>query len=100
LFTSPEEKEDLESVLASMGEMGFHAFKWRVAHALANPYVPVRKIYEVIRPVWDHPTLAVYEHSDWIYYFPKLSELPPWYHIQFGRSYELSERCPVVTWNV
>jgi SAM-dependent methyltransferase len=100
VFISPESKEDLQSVLAEKGRIGFHAFKWRVAQALANPYVPVREIYEVIKPVWDHPTLAVYEHSDWIYYFPKLSELPPWDHIQFGRSYELAERCPVITWDL
>ncbi len=98
LFISPERKEPLESVLKEKHTLGFHAFKWKVAQALADPYVSVKKLYEVIRPVWDHPTLEVYQNSDLIYYFPKLSELPPWDHIQFGSSYELAERCPVVTW--
>ncbi len=97
LFISPERKESLQTVISEK-ETNFHAFKWKVAHALANPYVPVKTLYEVIQPVWDHPTLDVYQNSDHIYYFPKLSELPPYDHIQFGSSYELAERCPVVTW--
>jgi SAM-dependent methyltransferase len=98
LFISPEFREDVQSILKEKEGMGFHAFKWRVAHALANPYVPVRELYEIIRPIWDHPTLDVYHNSDLVYYFPKLSELPAWDHIQFGTSYELAERCPVITW--
>ena len=98
-FIAPEVKEDLQFVLSQKCFMGFHAFKWRVAHALANPYVAVKDIYEVIRPVWDHPTLNVYQNSDLVYYFPKISELVGWDHIQFANSYELAERCPVITWN-
>src|SRR5690606_25509904 len=98
LFISPEEKEETQSVLQEKEKIGFHAFKWKVAHTLANPYVPVKQIREVIRPVWNHPTLNVYEHSDLIYYFPKLSELPAWESIQFATSYELADRCPIVTW--
>ena len=79
--------------------MGFHAFKWRVAHAIANPYVRVKDLYQVIKPVLDHPTLEPYRESDLIYYFPKLSELPAWDQIQFSSSYELAERCPVITWS-
>ncbi len=98
LFISPERKEDLQSVIKEKEKMGFHAFKWRIAHALADPYVSVKTLYQVIKPIWDHPTLEVYQDSDLIYYFPKLSELPPWEHIQFGSSYELAQRCPIVTW--
>jgi SAM-dependent methyltransferase len=98
LFLSPEKKETLEEVLRTKDKTGFHAFKWRVAQTLANPYVPVKEIYRVIQPVWDHPTLEVYRNSDLVYYFPKLSELPSYERIQFGTSYELAERCPVVTW--
>ena len=98
LFISPERKESLQSVLKEKHTMGFHAFKWRVAQSLADPYVSVKTLYQVIRPIWDHPTLEVYENSDLIYYFPKLSELPRWDHIQFASSYELAERCPVITW--
>ena len=39
VYISPEIKEDLAIVLEKKGEMGFHAFKWRVAQALADPYV-------------------------------------------------------------
>lgn len=98
IFTSPESTEDLDYVLSKKMEMGFHAFKWRVAHAMANPYVRVKDLYRVIKPVCDHPTLNIYRESDLIYYFPKLSQLPHWNHIQFGSSYELAERCPVITW--
>lgn len=100
LFISPESKEDLQSVVKNREGMGFHAFKCKVAQSLANPYISVKTLYEVIRPIWDHPTLEVYQNSDLVYYFPKLSELPPWDHIQFGSSYELAERCPVVTWQM
>ena len=41
VFISPESKEDLEHVLATREGMGFHAFKWRVAQVMANPYVRV-----------------------------------------------------------
>ena len=96
-YVSPEEKEDLAAVAAEKGKMGFHAFKWRVAHVLADPYVKVEDLYRAMRPIWDHPTLEIYRGSDLSYYFPKLSEIPPWDHIQFG-GYELAELCPVVTW--
>ena len=100
MFISPEEKEDLNVVLKEKENMGFHAFKWRVAQALANPYVPVKDLYRVLQPICDHPTLDLYRHSDLIYYFPKLSELPPYQNIQFATSYELAERCPVITWHL
>ncbi len=100
VFISPEIKEDLTSVLEKKEEMGFHAFKWRVAQALATPYLRVKDLYCVMKSVYDHPTLELYKESDLIYYFPKLSDLPPWNEIQFGSSYELADRCPVITWNL
>ena len=52
-------------------------------------------------PVFSTPfPLDFYRDSDAVYYFPKLSELPPWDHIAFPTSYELSERCPIVTWEM
>lgn len=98
VFISPETKEDINEVVRTKDATGFHAFKWRVAHALADPYVTVKELYRVILPIWPHPTLEVYEGSDDVYYFPKLSELPPWDQLQFSSSYELAERCPIVTW--
>jgi hypothetical protein len=100
MFISPETKEDLATVIEKKGEMGFHAFKWRVAQALADPYVRVKDLYCIMKAVYDHPTLEVYQESDLVYYFPKLSELPPWDNIQFGNSYELADRCPIITWNL
>ncbi len=99
VFISPEKKEDLATVLKKKEEMGFHAFKWRVAHAIANPYLPVKELYRVMKSVSDHPTLEIYRESDLIYYFPKLSQLPLWDKIEFGTTYELADRCPVITWN-
>lgn len=100
LFVSPEKKESYDEVLNAKNLMGFHAFKWRVAHTLADPYIPVKELYKAIFPIWPHPTLEVYRESDLIYYFPKLSELPPASHINVPSSYELADRCPIVTWNI
>jgi SAM-dependent methyltransferase len=98
LYISPETKEDYEDVLRTKKKTGFHAFKWRVAQVLANPYIRVKDLYNAVLPVWDHPTLQFYQDSDLVYYFPKLSELPAYDQIQFPSSYDLAERCPVVTW--
>lgn len=98
VFIAPEEGEKVEDVLQQAKGNNFHAFKWRVAHALAHPYVSVQKMFDVIHPIWQHPTLDVYKGSSLIYYFPKLSELPQRKQIHYARSYELAERCPVITW--
>jgi SAM-dependent methyltransferase len=98
LFISPEKKESLDAVFAAKKKMSFHAFKWRVAQAVADPYIAVKDLYRIIQPIWDHSTLNIYRSSDLIYYFPKLTDLPKWDVIQFASSYELAERCPVVTW--
>lgn len=98
VFISPKIKEDVAIVLEKKGEMGFHAFKWRVAQALANPYVRVKDLYHIMKSICDHPTLELYRNSDLIYYFPQLSDLPPWDNIQFASSYELADRCPIITW--
>lgn len=98
VFISPEQKDKLEEVLQFADRANFHAFKWRVAHVLANPYVRVQELFDVIHPVYPHSTLAVYKESPLVYYFPKLRELPASEHTQFAVSYELAERCPVITW--
>jgi SAM-dependent methyltransferase len=98
VFTAPEKREELSDIVKERDRHTFHAFKWRVAHSLANPYVSVKKIYSVLHPVWDHPTLEIYRDSDVAHYFPKLSELPPWDSIEYATSYDLAERCPLITW--
>ena len=70
IFTSPESKEDLHEVLEKGRGMGFHAFKLRVAQAMANPYVRVQDLYRVIQPVWNHPTLRTPAKS---FYSPLIS---------------------------
>ncbi len=97
-FIAPEEKEDIHEILKNKEGLSFHALKWRLAQSLADPYIPVKNIYKILKPIYNHPTLDLYKGSDLIYYFPKLSELPKWDHIQFATTYELSDRCPLITW--
>lgn len=98
VFVAPEIPESLGTVIDEKDKTNFHAFKWRVAMSLANPFVAVKDIYAVIKPVLGHPTLEVYKNSDAVYFFPKLSQLPTWTSIQYSSSYQLAERCPVITW--
>jgi len=99
VFVSPEEKELLDYVFETWDRTNFHAFKWRVAQSLSNPYVPVSDIYHKIKPFWEHPTLDVYENSNAVYFFPKLSDITSWSNIDTPTSYELADRCPILTWN-
>ena len=98
VFVSPEEKEGLSYILQTKDDTNFHAFKLRVTQALANPYISVAERGRIMQKFSDHPNLNVYEGSNLIYYHPRLSELPPPNQISFSDSYELAERCPVVTW--
>lgn len=100
VFIAPEIKEDVDRVIETKNLTEFHAFKWRIAAALADPFVPVQKIYDVIYPIWNHKTLDVYNGSDLVYYFPKLSELPPYDAIIYPNSYELAKRCPLLLWHL
>ncbi len=98
VFIAPEIQENLDVVLSQRHRHTFHAFKWRVAHAMATPYVPVKAFYDVLFPLTQNKTLEVYKDDDSSYFFPKLSELPKWDRIHFNTSYDLAERCPIITW--
>lgn len=98
VFTSPENRENLNDVLNSRESMGFDAFQLRVTNAIANPYVSVQERCKIIKSVWNHPNLEIYQGSNLVYYHPKLSELPPYESISYSSSYELAERCPIITW--
>jgi hypothetical protein len=98
IFVSPEIREDLAHVLQTQNQTNFHAFKLRVTQAMANPFVSVAERGKIMRQVSNHPNLDVYEGSKLIYYHPKLSQLPPFTSIRWSHSYELAERCPIVTW--
>lgn len=98
VFIAPEEREDLSTIIVEKNILGFHAFKWRVAHCLSNPYVKVKDIYNVLKPICSHPTLEIYKDAEVNYYFPKLSALPKWDIIHFNDDYDLADRCPIITW--
>lgn len=98
VFIAPTIRESLDQVFDFKSGCNFHALKWRVAHSLANPYVSVRDIYDEFEMDWCHPTLEVYRDSKAVYYFPKLTDLPEWSELRFPSTYELAERCPIITW--
>ena len=124
-FCAPEEGEDPAAVIsdARAGRIAnFHAFKWRLAMALAsetpNPNVAVEAIRSTfLRLVPDRSQLAreagwsrqdidtidVYEGSEEIYCFPTQSRLLDLLSETFSVSrarrvgaYPLAERCPLV----
>lgn len=116
VFVRPVAPETLAAVLETAAEnQSFHAFKWRVAMALASEAlgeVAVSRLYEVLRraEVQGHlrcfdpeavTTLAAYRGSSDVYGFPTESELAAelprgltarWLRV---RGYELAERCPL-----
>ena len=99
VFTAPEKQDSLEEVLSKKSQfIGFWAFKLAVYQVLANPFVKIIDVQEAVASVWEHPNLKINRDPATIYYFPKLSELPTWDCIQYANSYELAERCPVITW--
>ena len=94
LFVAPEpgEIEAVEDVIeaAECGAIGtFHAFKWRLAHALTarrgDANVPVA--YRTSRTAYCFPTLTAFRAG-----------LPPGWTIEAVSTgqYELAERCPVM----
>lgn len=125
-FAAPEVAENCADVgrAAQAGRIGsFHAFKWRLAMALAGesgaPDIAVRDIYRGFARLmpdrqkladcsgWsldDIATIDAYSDSNAIYSFPTLAQLraimPPMLRetacIQGG--YELAERCPILIW--
>lgn len=125
VFTSPPSAENIEDVVTAAlnGEIGsFHAFKWRLAMAVAafsnNANIAVVKIYEAFAsyfpnreelakasgwPLADINTIDVYKGSDVVYSFPTLAELrkavsPIFREVSLANAnYELSDRCPIIT---
>lgn len=101
VYLRPNERESIEKIVSEKDTHTFHGFKWRIAAALANPCVRLIDLYEVLAPLWYHPTLEMYkEHPDTVYYFPRMCDLPRrgLFETRYSKGYELSERCPVVTW--
>jgi SAM-dependent methyltransferase len=100
VYTTPEKQDTLEAVIANKNRFrGFWAFKLAIYQALANPFVKVKDVQEAVS-IWEHPSSKIKRDLDSIFYFPKLSELPPWSNLQYATSYELAERCPVITWEM
>ncbi len=116
VFVRPVVPEALSAVLATPSTShSFHAFKWRVAMALASAApgeVAVSRLYEVLRRAEVEgalrcfapeavATLAAYRGSGDVYGFPTeaelAAELPRGLTARWLRvgGYELAERCPL-----
>ncbi len=124
-YETPEAGESIAQLRAEVmagHRSGFHAFKWRLAMAIAteshDPSVPVMLIHEVFeREFGDRTTLSIasgwsldeiaeidhYARQDSVFSFPTrhqlLAALPrklsnP--RFAASGSYELSERCPIL----
>jgi SAM-dependent methyltransferase len=101
VFISPEKRDSLESVIGSKNQFkGFLAFKLALYQALANPFARVMDVHKIAASVWSHPNLLIKRDPEAVLYFPKLSELPTWSKIQYASSYELADRCPIITWRM
>ena len=125
-FVRPEmEEEACEAVCerTNKGNIGsFHAFKWRLAMAIASESgdtnVPLGRIHATFESLWPDrqqlaattgwtpeqiATIDVYRGLRASYSFPTLSELRQAFASNFREvalaygSYELSDRCPVIT---
>jgi len=122
VFCRPDANETVDEVLRSGSPGSFHAFKWRlamaVAAATASPNVPVRSIHGAfvagvhsteafaLDNGWeleDLATIEVYRASNEVYSFPTRTELMAAIPSAFVRSklvetsgYELCERCPLL----
>jgi SAM-dependent methyltransferase len=117
LFASPPAPESLDEIRIA-SDRGFHAFKWRVAMALAAPDRNVRvsdihRAFETICPdraalPWPRAvidTIDAYRDSPASYAFPTVDEtraaLAPLVDVACHvPSYELGDRCPTLVLRV
>jgi hypothetical protein len=125
LYETPEPGETIAQVRAQTmaGEIvGFHAFKWRLAMALAaeakNPAVPVASIHQSFQRAFPDRTalsaatgwslddieeIDAYNDKPMVYQFPTRRELLAHLPKNFANprfvtsgNYELAERCPML----
>jgi len=125
LYETPEPGETIAQVreAAMNGKIvGFHAFKWRLAMAIAsetgNTTLPVKRIHEAFgrqfaqraalstAAGWTIDEIAeidAYSGQDLVYYFPTRRELLAHLPSDFtdprfiaSGDYELAERCPIL----
>lgn len=125
LYETPEPGETVAQVRAQTLEgkiVGFHAFKWRLAMALAtegkNPAVPVALIHQTFQREFPDRTalsaatgwsldeiveIDAYDGKPMIYQFPTRHELLAHLPKEFADprfvpsgDYELAERCPIL----
>lgn len=128
-FVSPaqDEADSLEQLKAAAiaGEAGgFHAFKWRIAMALAaasGPLVAVDRIQATFCALFpdrqalarqtgwvgaDFAEIDAYRGSSTCLWFPTREQLlaavgnPPGSRFIASGTYELAERCPLLTWRM
>jgi SAM-dependent methyltransferase len=121
LFASPEPRETLADVAAAVAARaigGFHAFKWRLAMAIAGggdvAVADIARAFDRVAPDPDAlaahtgwprvaiATIDAYRGSDVVYSFPSAADavaaLAPELALvaQHVPAYELGERCPTV----
>jgi SAM-dependent methyltransferase len=125
LYETPEPGETIAQVreAAMYGKIaGFHAFKWRLAMAIASetgdPALPVKQMHKTFEREfaqrsalsaatgWTIDEIAeidAYAGQDLVYYFPTrrelLAHLPPSFtdpRFVASGDYELAERCPIL----
>ncbi len=119
LFASPPARESLDDVRTAIGSIeGFHAFKWRLAMAIASAdrearVADVWRAFEAIAPdraalPWPRAvvdTIDAYRDSPISLWFPTVDEtraaLAPLVEVACHTpSYELGDRCPTLVLRV
>ena len=117
LFASPPARESIDDLRGAIGSIaGFHAFKWRLAMAIAGDdrHVRVADVWRVFetfdraalpwpRPVID--TIDTYRDSPVSFWFPTVEEtraaLAPLVDVACHTpGYELGDRCPTLVLRV
>lgn len=124
LFASPVARETLDEVAAALAARGiasFHAFKWRLAMAIAGggdvAVADIARAFDRVVPDaaaraalavhtgWPLAVIATidaYRGSDLVYSFPTrgdaVAALAPHFTVRAGHAptYELGERCPTI----
>jgi hypothetical protein len=121
LFVAPARAESVDDVRAAFAAgaiAGFHAFKWRLAAALARDHharvADVWRTFQALAPDRDAlpwpravvDTIDVYRESAVVYSFATADEVRDVFAAAFVEdachtpSYELGDRCPTIVWRV
>lgn len=101
VYINQRAKEPLNKILLTKGD-DFNVFKWRLAMAMADPFIRLGHLYDALQKHWPDGPIEVYaSNPNGQYIFPTFEQLPHQQRIMeadIPTSYPLAERCPVVTW--